>query len=98
VVATIHRFVLSALLVGLAVLAACAPEPWFPTLDIEIVRQMTPGNTRQLSFEETRSRVLVTVVDRYGDSHTHELVHPALSRPQAVALLTRKQAELALGK
>jgi len=75
--------------------AGCGPHQSsaFP-LSVETVRQLSPTNTAQISFQEHGGEILVTVVDKSGDSHIHRLNYEGISRQQALELLKQKQAEL----
>ena len=65
----------------------------FP-LNVETVRQFSPTNTAQISFQERGEEIFVTVVDKHGDGHIHKLGYEGISRQQALELLKQKQAEL----
>ena len=65
----------------------------FP-LSVETVRQMSPTNTAQISFQERDGEIFVTVVDKLGDGHIHKLSYEGISRQQALELLKQKQTEL----
>ena len=65
----------------------------FP-LSLETVRQLSSTNTAHISFAERDEDLFVSVTDRHGDSHIHQLDLGTNSKPHAVELLRQKQAEL----
>jgi hypothetical protein len=87
-----------ALTAGLCVLflhcTGCARESPAFTLDIEELRQLSHETTAGITYEEHRGGVVVTVVDKHGDGHMHQLVLGNATRTQALELLEQKQAEL----
>ena len=63
----------------------------FP-LSLNTVRSLKDG---RLSYEvRNREIIMVTVVDKYGDSHIHILDHSGVSQQEALLVLSQKQDEL----
>ena len=65
----------------------------FP-LSLQQVRQMSPTNSMHISFEERGGKIFVSVIDKFGDSHIHNLDFGGVTKQQALEVLKRKQTEL----
>ncbi len=63
-------------------------------LNLQQVRQMSPTNSMHISFEERSGKIFVSVVDKFGDSHIHNLDFGGVSKQQALEFLKQKQTEL----
>jgi hypothetical protein len=72
----------------------CARQSSAFTLDIETLRHLSPEDAAGIAFEEDEGVLLVTVTDKYGDSHIHRLSLEGSSRAKAIELLGQKQLEL----
>ena len=65
----------------------------FP-LSLQQVRQMSPTNSMHISFEERGGKIFVSVIDKFGDSHIHNLDFSGVTKQQALEVLKQKQTEL----
>ena len=75
--------------------AACEDRPGaYPTISLETVQELRHGDIRYLSYQIEGDKILVTVVDKHGDGHIHQLARGGVTPVEAVELLDRKQAEL----
>jgi hypothetical protein len=92
-ITNLASFLAVGLALGLGAVGCNAKSAGFP-LSVQQVRQMSPTNSETISFEERRGEILVSVTDKYGDSHIHRLEFGTLSKQQALDLLKQKQAEL----
>jgi hypothetical protein len=64
-------------------------------LSLEQVGQLSRTNTTKLSFEEKDGFILVSVTDRHGRIHHHELNYDtSITEEQALGVLKHKQSEL----
>ncbi len=71
----------------------CKPKSSAFPLTLQAVRQLDPTNTMQISFEERRGEIFVSVIDRHGDSHIHKLIYEGTPKQQVLKILKQKQAE-----
>jgi hypothetical protein len=78
-------------LVTLAVAAGCNPEPSGFPLSIGTVQKIESGS---LNYEEREGKIMVSVVDRFGDCHIHVLNHDGMTKAQALSILKTKQEDL----
>jgi hypothetical protein len=79
--------------VCLAVVGCNGRSSAFP-LSLQTVRELTPTNTAQITFQEHGGEIFVTVVDKSGDGHIHKLSRGTNSPLQALEILRQKQTEL----
>ena len=87
--------VCSALCLGAS---GCQPQSSAFPLSLQTVHKLDPSNTTQMSFEEKGGEIFVSVTDKHGDGHIHQLSHEGVSKQQALEILQRKQNELATGQ
>jgi hypothetical protein len=84
---------------GMGLLLSCAQAPSTPPPSYRMSMASINALTNALIyFEEKRSQVYVTIVDRSGDGHTFYVDHAGLGREEALALLKAKQQELSNAK
>jgi len=91
----IARFFILAAFAGLMLVElGCGRQPSALPLSLATVRQLSPANTAQISFEERGGEVLVTVTDQHGDAHIHRLIYDGAAKAEALGVLQQKQKEL----
>jgi hypothetical protein len=75
--------------------AACKPNgsSVFP-LTLQTVEQLNPINTGSLSYEEKGGEIFVSVTDKHGDSHYHQLTYDGATKQHALGVLEQKRTEL----
>lgn len=73
----------------------CVSESRTFPLSLQTVERLSPINTKHLSYAERRGRWFVSVTDRSGDCHVHQLDVGNASRQQTIEVLRRKAGELA---
>ncbi len=72
----------------------CRRQPSAFPLSLQTVGELNPTNTAQITFHEQGGEIFVTVVDKSGDGHIHQLSRGTNSPQEALELLRRKQMEL----
>ena len=65
----------------------CAPKASGFPLDVQTIAGLTSDNTAQISYVESSAGILVTIIDKSGDSHVHQLTLAGMSRQQALEIL-----------
>ncbi|MBA4386736.1 MAG: hypothetical protein C0404_02075 [Verrucomicrobia bacterium] len=59
---------------------------------LQRVQQMTSGSIRH--YEEKYGEIFISIGDKYGDNHVFMLMHPGVTREQALEALRAKKADL----
>jgi serine/threonine protein kinase HipA of HipAB toxin-antitoxin module len=72
----------------------CARKPSAFPLDVQTIARLTSDNTGRISYVQSSDEILVTIVDKSGDSHVHRMTFAGMSRQRALEMLRRKQEEL----
>ena len=85
---------LAAHIVLILACVGCGRESAAFTLDVETLRRLSPETTAAITYEEDDGIIFVTVIDKHGDGHIHQLVLGHTTRSQALELLGQKQAEV----
>jgi len=83
------------IIAGLLATGGCDGKPVAPPISIAQIQRIDSGSIRFNARDET---IVVTVVDKFGDSNSYILNHEGLTRTEAIGLLEKKRAALQAAK
>jgi len=82
---------IACVVIATCLIVGCKPEPTGFPLSVATLQRIDSGS---IVFEERQGKIVVSVTDKFGDSHIHLLNHDGMSKAEALAILKRKQVEL----